>query len=673
MTMRKSSLFFAFFCLLLHLTSRAQDKLPIRFGKVTPEDFNVNPGGKDSAANVLVIADFGTSTFEGDPKGWFTLKFKHSRRMKIIRRNGFAAATITIPLYTTGTETEKLEGLRASTYNLENGKVIETKLDDKSIFSDKPSKNWIYKKFTFPALQEGSVIEYTYTQESPFLFQLQPWEFQGEYPCLWSEYQVDMPNFFRYATLTQGFLPFFINKSETRMITFNMTDPGNSGKTERYNFEDNVVMHRWVMKNVPALKEESYTTTLANYISKIEFQLAQYRFPNGFIEDKMGSWIKLGEALLKSEDFGADLDRNNAWLDDDLRTVVQGAKSNLEKTQKIYAYVRDNFTCTAHSGLYTSNPLKTVYKNRSGNEAELNLLLTAMLRHEKIGADPVILSTRAHGFAHPLYPLLGRFNYVICLAGIDSSGQYLDASEPWLGFGRLPAQCYNGYARVLNKETPAYVSLDADGVTEQKITTVFFSKDEKQKGLMGHFQYTPGFNEACLIRQKIKDKGQQEYAKGIQAAYTGEFGFANLELDSLKLPDQPLKLGYDIRLNPEDDIFYFNPMLAEGYKENPFKAAERFYPVEMPNAMDESYMMSMEIPDGYDVDEIPKSAKVSLNEDEGFFEYLIQKSADQIQFRARVKLTKANYKPEDYESLREFFGFIVKKESEQIVFKKKKS
>src|SRR5260221_13866936 len=126
MTMRKSSLFFAFFCLLLHLTSRAQDKLPIRFVKVTPEDFNVNPGGKDSATNVLVIADFGTSTFEGEPKGWFRLKFKHSRRMKIIRRNVLAAATITIPLYTTGPETEKLGALRASTYNMENGKEIET-------------------------------------------------------------------------------------------------------------------------------------------------------------------------------------------------------------------------------------------------------------------------------------------------------------------------------------------------------------------------------------------------------------------------------------------------------------------------------------------------------------------------------------------------------------------
>jgi hypothetical protein len=41
--------------------------------------------------------------------------------------------------------------------------------------------------------------------------------------------------------------------------------------------------------------------------------------------------------------------------------------------------------------------------------------------------------------------------------------------------------------------------------------------------------------------------------------------------------------------------------------------------------------------------------------------------------RSRIKLTKANFKPEDYGTLREFFAFIVKKQSEQIVFKKKKA
>ena len=96
-------------------------------------------------------------------------------------------------------------------------------------------------------------------------------------------------------------------------------------------------------------------------------------------------------------------------MDEDLANITKGARTPLEKAQKIFAFVRDNFNCTSHSRLYTDNPIKTIYKNRSGSEAELNLLLTAMLIHAKLTADPVILSTRANGFPNELYPLLSRF------------------------------------------------------------------------------------------------------------------------------------------------------------------------------------------------------------------------------------------------------------------------
>ena len=78
----------------------------------------------------------------------------------------------------------------------------------------------------------------------------------------------------------------------------------------------------------------------------------------------------------------------------------------------------------------------------------------------------------------------------------------------------------------------------------------------------------------------------------------------------------------------------------------------------------------MDIPDGYNVDELPKSARVALNDNEGMFEYLVQKDDKKIQLRAKLSLRKAVFEPEDYATLRDFFTFIVNKESEQIVFKK---
>jgi hypothetical protein len=126
-------------------------------------------------------------------------------------------------------------------------------------------------------------------------------------------------------------------------------------------------------------------------------------------------------------------------------------------------------------------------------------------------------------------------------------------------------------------------------------------------------------------------------------------------------------------MNMEDDIIYYNPVMKEGYKENPFKSAERKYPVEMPYAINETYVMNMDIPTGYEVEEFPKSVKFSFNDGEGYFEYLIQKDSEKIQLRSRVIINKTNFMPEEYAPLRDFFGQVVKKHSEQIVFKKKKA
>ncbi len=114
-------------------------------------------------------------------------------------------------------------------------------------------------------------------------------------------------------------------------------------------------------------------------------------------------------------------------------------------------------------------------------------------------------------------------------------------------------------------------------------------------------------------------------------------------------------------------------MFGEGYKENPFKSAERFYPVEMPYAMDEIYIFNMIIPEGYVLDELPQSIIIKLNEEgDGRFEYRISEAEGTISMRSRIELKRTYYAPDEYEMLREFFDLIVKKHNEQIVLKKKK-
>jgi hypothetical protein len=89
------------------LQLRAQDKMPVKFGKVTPDDFKVTAAALDSSAAVVVVANFGNSSFQGNSRGWFDLEFHHSKRMRILKREGFDAATVTIPYYVDGMVMER--------------------------------------------------------------------------------------------------------------------------------------------------------------------------------------------------------------------------------------------------------------------------------------------------------------------------------------------------------------------------------------------------------------------------------------------------------------------------------------------------------------------------------------------------------------------------------------
>jgi len=653
------------------LSSFAQDKSPYKFGKVSAEEFQKKIYSIDSNASAVVLADIGDSRIEGNNKGWFSLVFKRYARIHILNKNGYDAADVQVYLYQDNGLEEELANVKAVTYNLEAGKVVETKFEKSNIFKDKIDKNRSVKKFTLPNIKEGSIIEFQYEVRSDYIRNLQPWVFQGEHPVLWSEYTVSIPQFFSYAFLAQGYQPFFIRDSKNRTETFRVADTRSAGATEREALTTGITDYKWIMKDVPALKEEGFTSTLNNHIAKIEFQLTEIREPLRY-RNIMGTWSDLAKELLDADYFGSQLSKDNNWLGDVEKPLLSGAKTKIEMASRIYAYLRDNFTCTDHSDRYLNQTLKNVLKSRNGSVSEINLLLTAMLRYADIQADPVILSTRSHGYTYSLYPLVSRFNYVISQAVIENKTYYFDASVPRLGFGKLMPYCYNGHARVVNvNATP--LDFSPDSLNERKMSSIFLISDDNGS-LTGNMQQTMGYYESLNTRDKIKEKGKEAFLQDLQKAYGDNVEISNLKIDSLDKPEENIALKYELKFKTEgEDIVYFNPMFAEAYKQNPFKSAERFYPVEMPYNSDEHFILNIQVPKGYVVDELPKSIRMKMNEEgDAAFDYMIQQQGDNIAMRSRIMMKRTYYAPDEYDMLREFFNLVVKKQSEQIVFKKKK-
>ncbi len=650
-------------------TALAQQNPSSASYKITERDFELpqspllkgNPGA-------VIISDIGTVGFAGNKKNgrWISYVYSKKIRIKIIDKTAFGLAGVKIALRGQGEFQDKLENLKAHTYNLENGQIRETELNEQDVFEDRETKWLIHKKFTLPDVKEGSLIEYSYTISSYYYGNLPVWYFQHiGYPCLYSSVEAIIPDMLTYLLVHKGIdtVSSYTQKEERQYFQIAELTVVSEGRK-----------HKWEMKDIPAFGENTFVHAPQDYMDKIEFYLV--RGYNNSSDGKTSiSWNSANTELRYDRYFGVAIDvEKSANLYNTMEKIAGADNDLMSVSKKMYAYVRDNFHCTGSGDIYTGEDLYDVNKNRQGTVAELNLLLVALLRQKGLKADPVILSTREYG-SHPTgYPVLAKLNYVICRLKLYGDDIYLDASVPALGFGKLPLNCYNGHARVISDIDTGNVFFLPESLKELKNTSVFIQNDEGGKTMSGSYQSVPGYHQSYEIKAEAHKNGAAEYFKKINPPEGIDIVNETAGIDSLLRPDEPVKIHYNFRLgltNSAPEIIYFTPLMAEARRENPFAAADRKYPVELPVPIDELYVLNMEIPNGYRIEELPRSAKVAFNGDEGFYEYIIQKDENGLQLRSRIKLNRAAYRADEYNTLRDFFAFVVKKQAEQIVFKKK--
>ncbi|HRN91532.1 MAG TPA: DUF3857 domain-containing protein [Ferruginibacter sp.] len=643
----------------------------IKQGNILPGDFSKAPYAIDSSAHAVVLMDIGESEFTGNNQSSFDLIYTHQKRIHIINKNGFDHATVQIPLYTSKNKEESLQSLVAYTYNLEGDKVAATKVEKSSIFIEKQNEYYKLCKFTFPNLKEGSIIEFKYKVVSPFIHNLQPWNFQDAIPTLWSEYTVGIPSVLDFLILYQGYREFDYTHQNVKNMSYRVTIDDHSYQRSSVDVNTPVTTSTWAIKNVPALKHENFTSSISNHLQRIFFQLRTVRYDENKPIQVMNTWEQVMTELAKDNNFGGTLSQKHEVYEQEVLPSIGKVENDLDKAKGIYRYVRSRFKSSGPGSIYLKQSIRKLAETKNGSAAEINLFLTAMLRNGGFTARPVILSTRANGIAPDMFPILNEFNYVICLLELDNKKYLLDASRKKMGFGHLPLYAYNGQARVVD-ELPLLMNLSSDSIQENSVVSVSINNTDSGTELEGSVTIDPGYYESIDIRDELDNKTDSAYFAEVEKKFEPMATIGFKSIDGLKEFESPLNIYYEFKTQLNEDVLYFNPMLMEKLKENPFKSQKREYPVEMPYVMNRRYTLNMEIPKGYSVDEMPKSEKLLLNDKDGYFEYVINNNGRNIILNARIMLAKSTFLNADYEPLREFFGVIVKKHAEMIVFKKNK-
>ncbi|ALI98884.1 DUF3857 domain-containing protein [Rufibacter tibetensis] len=645
---------------------------PFKMGQVTAEDLKMISYAPDTSASAVVLHDLGESSFSFT-KGT-QLQFKRIIRIKILKKNGLDEADFVIPYYVQKDgRREEVRNIKGVTYNMESGKQVKIELDDKAIFDEKRDANWRLKKLTMPGVKVGSVIELSYTITSDFIKLLREWEFQHNIPVKWSEYRVGMVPFFDYKQITYGVHPYHIKdaKIEHKTAAYSYTDDVGYAKVDKNgSISMAVVQYQWVMKDVPAFTAEPYLSSASDYISKIEFELSKVQYnddqPPRYVS---GDWESFTKELLKEEEFGGQL-TNTAYLKKTVEGLVAGKTDSLEKVKAVMEYVKSNMRWNGKNSIYTDN-LRKAFDNRLGSASEVNLLLTALLREAGVAAHPMLVSTREHGRPVMNSPMISKFNYVISYVSVGGKNYSLDATEQDLPFGMLPMRCLNGKGWVFQAPAGKWVPLTGSEKNAQLVSgnLKIQPTGEVTGALTEKYLGVP----ALQARSSIRNKGKETYIKEFANAGP-DWVRKDVKIHNLENLQETLKTEYQLNRTGEGEpasLLYVSPMLTHALDENPFKLATRQFPIDFATPVDETYTFTYQLPEGYDLEEMPKPATVTLPGNAAKFTYVAQMINGQLQVVSKLNINKTLFEASEYGNLREFYNRMVAKHAEKIVLKKK--
>jgi hypothetical protein len=635
------------------------------YGKATEEEMNMKKYAKDTSAHAVVLQEFGKSKIDVTNDDNIKLIYEYHVKIKIFDNKGFDKGTVEIPVYN-NSDNDSYESVSDITgityYTDDNGLTRTVELANSKIYPVKENKHWANYKFALPGIRNGCIIEYKYRLESPYFENFHSWKFQSDIPKVYSEYNVHIPGFWNYNASIRGALKLSKNTSEIESQCFS---------THGAHCDCSFIAYG--MKDIPAFISEDYMTSEKNFISAITFELVDYTsLSSGAKMRVTKEWKDIDYQLKDESYFGGNLKRKGLFKDR-IAPLIAGKADDLEKAKAIYTYMRKWYKWNDFRGIY-SESISKAFDLHTGNVADINLSLVNALNAAGIRTEAVLLSTRDNGTVNTLYPVIGDFDYVVAKANIGDKSYLLDAIDPLLPFGMLPFRCLNDKGRVFSLDKPSYW-IDLNLPQREKSTyslDLTLQENGKLKGTITN--YSIGY-EAYKKRVAIKKfNTTDEYVEDLNNRLP-KFKILKSEIIDLDSLDKPVGEKYDIEIdlfnNLNAERLTFNPFFFDKINTNPFKLAERSYPVDWGMASDDRYILTIHLPQQYTIETPPQAMAIGLPNNGGKFLTSYEPDNNSFTFSNVIQFNKGIYSSEEYPYLKELYNKIIQSEKAEMIFKKK--
>ena len=551
---------------------------------------------------------------------------------------------------------DELNGIKVTTYNVVDGKVVITKLDRKYIFKEKLDDAFSVS-FSAPEVRVGSVVEVSFELMSKRYWDIPELVLQTAYPSNMATVSMEHPDFISLNKMSRGYLTPEYKESDTPRTLHNNVMPTCQIITETFSLTD-----------VPAIPREVSSMYPDQYRCAVSYEVSGVTVPGYVYRQYSVRWPDVDKAVRETgiisqcavkgkflEPYvSAEADEKKAIAQ--VRCAVVGAV----KWDNTFTLIPDN--------------VRDVLKKGSGSSASINAIVASVLNSMGYKVSPVLLRKRSKGMLASFYVRTDAFTSMILKVETPSGAvHYLDAAPDYGYIDVLDPDFLVDDARVypLDGNTPASwekLSSRAASITVIAVDA-HLQEDGRVKGTIG----LKAIGESSyLVRQTHDELGSDE--KYFELVEKGE-AYETLSYDYRAVPyGNATEFAVEFEQNPVKggEHLYVKPFLVTQYHKSDFPPGERYTPVDFPVLDNITYRYNLHIPEGWEVEQLLPTASIRST---GFKAMATCRSAvnpdGSVSLSFSFKNSSLQVPANNYQDLRAFWEQLCSLLDGTIVLKKK--
>lgn len=632
-------------------------KLDTKFGKVSEQEVLMRSYEADTSAVALVLYQNYEVSVEISPIGDINQYRRKHMRIKVLKEAGTSYGSVNIMCSNHLSNKETVSGVEVMVFNHDGSKVKSVKLPRKSVFKEDVSDDLVKYSWSAPEVKVGSVIEMRWVESSTRYWDIGLIYLQTGLPVNHSDVLVKVPTLFTFNKKVQGYHHVDID-SRVDPVRYDLT----ADASYAYN-ED-----RFLAYDIPAVKDESYIYNIDQYRSGVSYDVSSLFIAGIAYEDFSTTWEKVDEAYRESRIFSTI--NGPCRLQKEMTELMASWKdeTDIRKIVSILKLVRSRVEWNEKIALIPEAP-NAVLKAQAGNAADINALAATCLKYAGFQVDPVLIKLRTSGELLDYQPEMNAFDtFILRVKDGDGQSYYVECANPNAYLNVLPDIYLVSNGRLLEKDKSSWVDLTAltRNIRRMQLTGKISAEGE----LYGEISDMLTNSDALNFKESVRDREEDDVISSIENALGVEVEeHATIGVDDYSGVAQD-KFSFVKTLDKAGDKIYVNPFIPRFHNVNAFKAPSRVYPIDFDYPYSLTYMCSLDIPEGYVVEQLPEARSLQMPELGGALRLTVQQQERSIRISYTFSQNAIWAPASAYAQLKSYWETIADIYDSMIVLKK---